>query len=131
MKRRLMHCFLLTENKEWQFLTFFPLEDENKLKRLRGKLTPFLVAVSKALSYELERGYANNSIKRSILDEIIQNIPSENATSINIPPSSHTIDTLKMEFNDILDRFQLQLSQCFENFLGHFNMWITTSKLLI
>ena len=128
-----MYCFLLTEIKDWLFLTFFPLEDEKEVERLRGKLRrkfPFLKAVTKALSYELERGFVEGDMQNSILDEIIRNIPPENSTSITIS-YPHTIDTLCLEFNDILNRFQLQLLQCIENSLGHFNMSIVSSKLLI
>ena len=94
--------FLLTEIKEWLFLAFFPQEDSNKLNQLRGQLTLFLKAVSKALSAELEVGYSYEK-KEPILDEIIRNIPSENSTSITINPSA-TIDTLNLEFNNILRR---------------------------
>ena len=65
-------------------------------------MTPFLKAVKKALSAEQEVGFYDY-MRESILDEIIQNIPSEKSTSITIN-SSATIDTLNLEFNDILRR---------------------------
>ena len=94
---------MLTENKDWLFLAFFPQEDENELNRLRKKLTPFLKAVTKALSAELEIGFMHE-MRESIMDEIIQNIPSENAISTTINSSPYTIDTLRLEFAGILDR---------------------------
>ena len=68
-------------------------------------MTPFLKAVTKALSAELEVGLDfSDEIKEPILDEVIQNIPPENSTSITINPSAHTIDTLQLEFDGILGR---------------------------
>ena len=73
-------------------------------------MTPFLKAISKALSAELEIGFSDE-MKELILDEIIRTIPSENSTStqligINTPAS--VLDTLHLEFDDILRRFVLQ-----------------------
>ena len=72
---------------------FFPQEDKNQLNQLKGQLTPFLKAVTKALSAELEVGFDRHKMNEPILDEIIQNIPSENSTPITISPSTQTIDT--------------------------------------
>ena len=57
----------------------------------------------KALSAELEIGFNKDEMAEPILDEIIQNIPSKNSTSITAP-STHTIDTLHLEFDGILQR---------------------------
>ena len=88
--------------KEWLFLAFFPREDSNELSQHRANLTPFLKAVMKALSAELEVGF-DKDMREPISDDIIRNIPSENSTSITIP-SFHTIDTLHLEFDGILKR---------------------------
>ena len=93
----------MTEIKEWLFLAFFPQEDSSELNQLRGQLTPFLKAVTKALSAELEIGF-DEVMKESIFEEIIQKIPPENSTSIIVYPSGHTVDTLDLEFDDILRR---------------------------
>ena len=92
--------------KEWLTLAFFPQEDRNELNQLRGQLTPFLKAVTNALSAELEIGLFLRMIysKQPILDEVIQNIPPENSHSITIGPSTRTIDTLNLEFNEISRR---------------------------
>ena len=93
----------MTEIKEWLTLAFFPQEDSNNLNQLRGQLTPFLKAVTKALSAELEIGYSDE-MRNSILDEIIRNIPAENSISVAINPSARTIDTLQLELHGILRR---------------------------
>ena len=71
---------MLTGNIEWLFLAFFPQEDPNELSQLRGYLTPFLRAVMKALSAELEIGFDRKEMTEPIMDEIIRNISSENST---------------------------------------------------
>ena len=95
---------MLTENKEWLFLAFFPQEDEHERNQLRAKLTPFLKAVTKALSAELEVGYDKEKMGEPIMNEIIRNIPSEYSTSIAIDHSTHTVDTLHLELDGILNR---------------------------
>ena len=107
----------MTGNKEWLFLAFHPQEESDKLDQLRGKLTPFLKAVMKALSTELENEYSNK-MKESILDEIIQLIPAENSTSITVNPSSNTVDTLQLEFGGKLDKFE-QTSHVLNSFVPH------------
>ena len=93
----------MTENKEWLTLSFFPQEDINELNRFRGQLTPFLKAVVNALSAELEVGF-EREMKEPILNEVIQNIPPENSTSIAINNFANTMDTLQVEFDGILGR---------------------------
>ena len=95
--------FVLIEIKEWMFLTFFPQEDVNKLNRLRTNLTPFLKAVVKALSIEMEVDMILDEVKNAITDEIIRNIPAENSTSTTGFFSVHTVDTLHLEFDGLLD----------------------------
>ena len=98
-----MKQFLLTENKEWLFLAFFPQEDEHERNQLRAKLTPFLKAVTKALSVELEyEKYLGRRMKSSITDDIIHNIPAENSTSNRVYSSALVADTLHFEFAGLL-----------------------------
>ena len=84
-------------------MTFFPQEDVNELNRLRGSLTPFLQAVMKALSVELELGRVDKEMRDSIIDEIMQNIPAGNATSTTVTPTAQTFETLHLEFDGLLN----------------------------
>ena len=68
-------------------------------------MTPFLIAVTRALSAELEVGFNQFAMKKQILNEIIRNIPPEISTPTAIIPSAHTIDTLHLEFDGILRRY--------------------------
>ena len=94
---------MLTKIKEWLFLTFFPQEDINELNRLRRNLTPFLKAVINALSVELELNYVKDLMRKSIINQIIQNLPAENSASTTINFFSQTVDTLHDEFDGLLN----------------------------
>ena len=94
---------MLTRNSEWLFLTFFPQEDENELNRLRANLTPFLKAVTKALSVELELFYIGDETKNDIIDEIIQKIPPQNSTATTCFFSGRNYNTLHEEFDGLLN----------------------------
>ena len=73
---------------------------------LRGNLTPFLKAVTKGLSYELvNEDLDNNSKKKgkkSIFDEILRNVPTEDSASNFNFPSAHPSNTLHNEFDNLL-----------------------------
>ena len=89
--------------KEWLYLTFFPEEDTNQLNRLRANLTPFLKAVTKALSVELESGHLDVETKNSIIDEIIRSITAEESTSSTVYPYSSIQETPNLGYNGLLD----------------------------
>ena len=93
---------LLTVNKEWLFLTFFPQENTNELNRLRENLTPFLIAVTKALAVELEVN-ANRAMRKSIIDQVLQNIPAEASTPTTRFTLGSMSDTLHAEFDGLLN----------------------------
>ena len=104
MKKLSFELFLLTEIKEWLFLTLFPQENINDLNQLRRNMTPFLKAVTAALSVELELGLdVDKDIKLSIIDDIIKNISAENSTSITINLPAQTYDILHAELDCLLD----------------------------
>ena len=84
--------------KEWLWLTFFPQEESAKLAVLRSNLTPFLKAVTRALSIELE-GSGTYTDRKDVFDEIIQNLPAENSTSNFCTSLSLASDTLQDEFD--------------------------------
>ena len=67
---------------------------------LRRNLTPFLKAVMKALSCELENA---NADRESIVDEIIQKVPAENSTSNFCNNLSQVSGTLQLEFDQLLN----------------------------
>ena len=72
---------------------------------LRNNLTPFLKAVTKALSSEVEHEEDFKEEKREALfNEILQNIPAENSSSNFYTYLSRASDTLKLEFDQLLDR---------------------------
>ena len=94
----------MTKRIEWLFLTFFPQEDDTELNRLRANLTPFLKAVPKALFVELKLGLdLNKEITKSIIDEIIRNIPAENSTQTTRFFSGQTFDTLHAELDGLMN----------------------------
>ena len=66
---------------------------------LRRNLTPFLKAVMKALSCELENQYVYT---KTIVDEIIQNVPAENSTLNFCTNLSQASGTLQLEFDQLL-----------------------------
>ena len=71
-------------------------------------MTPFLEAVTSALSYELEKGlFTTNVAKKAIVDEILQNLPAEHSISTFCTNLSLASDTLQDEF-DHLRRMNLQ-----------------------
>ena len=84
------------------YLAFFPQEDNDHLMELRDNLTPFLKAVSKGLSVELENGNLGLDDKMSMFEEILLNVPTENSASNSSAPSSQTADTLHLEFDNLL-----------------------------
>ena len=91
----------MTQAKEWLFLTFFPQEDINELNHLRANLTPFLKAVSEALSVELEIGTSTD--RESVIDRVIRSIPAESSASTFVYPSTQVFNTLDLEFANLLD----------------------------
>ena len=93
--------------KEWLYLTFKPQEDSAQLTVLRSTLTPFLKAVAKALSIELEQEVPTVFEKKALFDEIIQNLPAENSASNFCANLTRASDTLQEEF-DQLKRMNLQ-----------------------
>ena len=73
------------------------------MNQLRENLSPFLQAIKKALFAELEIGYMNDKTRRSIIDEIIQNVPAENYASMTRFPVGRTSDTLQAELRSLLN----------------------------
>ena len=74
---------------------------------LRRNLTPFLKAVMKALSCELEalinRALINRETIEKIIDEIIQHVPAENTTLNFCTNLSQVSSTLQLEFDQLLN----------------------------
>ena len=93
--------------KEWLYLTFLPQEDSAQLNVLRSMLTPFLKAMTRALSIELEKGYLEKEERKAIFDEIMRNLPTENSTSNFSANLSRASGTLHDEF-DQLRRMNIQ-----------------------
>ena len=73
------------------------------MNRLRANLTPFLKAVTKALLGELEHGGIRTDVKKSIIDDIIQNLPAENSPSTSFYSNPQIVDTLHLELDGLLD----------------------------
>ena len=73
---------------------------------LRNNLTPFLKAVTKALSLEQETSFSE-SLKEAVVDEILQTLPSINSTSNICTNFSQALITLKLEL-DQLEGINLQ-----------------------
>ena len=94
-----------------------PQEDSSQLTALKSMLTPFLKAVSKALSHVPE---GRNSIleNKVIFNEILQNLPAENSTSNFCTNLTHASDILQNEF-DQLRRINIQYVT--RQFLGAIN----------
>ena len=97
----------MTPITEWLYYAFFPQEDHDQFIRLRSSLSPFLKAVSKALSNELEdfgiMRLGDDDKTESIINEIVDNIPDENSTSSFVLPSIQNSDTVCLEFNRLLN----------------------------
>ena len=74
-----------------------------ELTALRSNLTPFLKAVTRALSIELEKGPLDIERKHkvAIINEILKNLPAENATSNLCTNLSQVTDTLQDEFDQL------------------------------
>ena len=70
---------------------------------LRRNLTPFLKAVMKALSCELEIEASDFETAGKIIDEIIQNVPAENSTLNFCTNLSQASGTLQLEFDHLLN----------------------------
>ena len=70
---------------------------------LRRNLTPFLKAVMKALSCELEDKNVNIITVGEIIDEIIQHVPAENSTGNFCTNLSQASGTLQLEFDQLLN----------------------------
>ena len=68
---------------------------------LRSNLTPFLKAVIRALSRDLEENGTSRDQKKAVFDEILQNLPAENSTSNFSANFSQASDTLKLEFDGL------------------------------
>ena len=88
--------------KEWLFLSFFPQEKPSQLEELRNKLTPFLQAVSEALSIELEKSQVKdkNQLKEALFDRILETVPKENVSYFADYVNEASI-VLQNEFNDL------------------------------
>ena len=67
---------------------------------LRNNLTPFLKAVTKALSLEQEPYDFDQ--KEAVVDEILQNLPSINSTSNICTNFSQALITLKLELDQLM-----------------------------
>ena len=81
-----------------------PQEDSAQLSLLRNNLTPFLKAITEALSIELEQ--KDNLVrlvkeKEAIFAKIIQNLPAENSTSSLLVNWTGASSTLKLEFEQL------------------------------
>ena len=70
---------------------------------LRNNLTPFLEAVTKALSFELEVENPKMEQKKAVFEEILQKLPSENSASNFFTNLSQTSNTLQLEFDQLLN----------------------------
>ena len=70
---------------------------------LRRNLTPFLKAVMKALSCELENKFLESETVREIVDEVIQHVPAENSTLNFCTNLSQASGTLQLEFDQLLN----------------------------
>ena len=88
--------------KEWLFLSFFPQEEPSQLEKLRNKLTPFLKAVSEALSIELEKSQVKdkNQLKEALFDRVLETVPIENVSYFSHYVKEASI-VLQNEFNDL------------------------------
>ena len=82
-------------------MAFFPQEDSRQLAVLRTKLTPFLKAVSKALSAELKDFKSEQ--KEYLFDVILQNLPAKNSTPNFCTNLRQASDTLEFEFDQLLN----------------------------
>ena len=81
-----------------------PQEDSAQLSLLRNKLTPFLKAITEALSVELEQ--KDNLVrlgkeKEAIFAKILNNLPAENSTSSLLVNWAGVSSTLKLEFEQL------------------------------
>ena len=81
-----------------------PQEDSAQLSLLRNNLTPFLKAITEALSIELEQ--KDNLVrlvkeKKDIFARILQNLPAENSTSSLLVNWTGASSTLKLEFEQL------------------------------
>ena len=79
-----------------------PQEDPATLTFLRSKLSPFLKAVRKALSIELEvnQGFMSAQ-KEAVFKEIFENLPAENSTCNFRTNLSRASETLQIEFDKL------------------------------
>ena len=68
---------------------------------LRSNLTPFLKAVIRALSLDLEVNGASGDQRKAVFDEILQNLPAGNSTSNFCTNFSQASDTLNLEFDGL------------------------------
>ena len=95
----------MTYSTEWLYQTFFPQEDPSQLLLLRASLSPFQKAVMKALCFELESyslasAHQIKQLARSIIDEILGNIPTEGSASNFV--SNQASDTLQAELDELI-----------------------------
>ena len=88
---------------DWLWLTFFPQEDSEQLLALRNNLTPFLKAVTRVLSIELEKGDVDVEEKYSLFAEVLQNLPAESSTSNFRLKSGQPLEALESEFDQLLN----------------------------
>ena len=70
-------------------------------------LTPFLKLVMSALSIELEEAHLKeeeyHKLKEVLFDGILNNLPTENSTSNLFAGQAQALDTLGMEFDQLLN----------------------------
>ena len=83
-------------------MSFFPQEEPANLKFLRNELTPFLKAVSEALSIELEKSQVKekNQLKEALFDRILETVPKENVSYFADYVNEASI-VLQNEFKDL------------------------------
>ena len=81
-------------------MAFFPQEDPTQLTTWKSKLSPFLEAVAKALSFDLEKP---DRRREDLFDEILRDLPVENSTSNLFTGLTQASDTLKLEFDKLLN----------------------------
>ena len=66
-------------------------------------MTPFLKAVARALSVELDEEYLQTEQKNAVFDEIVQNVPAEYSTSNLFSRWNQASDDLEFEFDHMLN----------------------------
>ena len=75
--------------------------EPEQLRVLRSNFTPFLKAVDKALSIELDNEDLENYHKEAVFDEILRKVPTENSTLKLFSRSTQASDTVHNEFDQL------------------------------